>query len=73
MYEFAIGQWLFIPEAIYDISRDIVHLAQMTQRTGQDHDDAALQRCQNEIREERDIKGKEMHPSILQIIHLCDL
>jgi len=56
MYEFATGHWLFQPEAKDDISRDVVHLAQMTQRTGQDHDDAALK--QYETREEEtDLKG----------------
>ena len=42
MYEFATGNWLFAPEATSDLSRDIVHLAQMTLRTGQEHDEAAF-------------------------------
>ena len=43
MYEFATCRWLFTPEGIDNISRDIrVHLAQMTQRTSRDHDDLAL-------------------------------
>ena len=42
IYEFATGHWLFDPEVVEDIPRDVVHLAQMTQRTGQDHDDVAL-------------------------------
>lgn len=38
MYEFVNGRWLFNPDVVGDISpsRD-VHLARMTQRTGQDH------------------------------------
>ena len=64
MYEFATGHWLFKPEDLDDISRDVVHLAQMTQRTGQDHDDAVLK--QYEIREKQhDLKGKEMYPNAL--------
>lgn len=60
MYEFATGRWLFSPEVVDDISRDVVHLAQMTQRIGQDHDDAVLK--QYEIREKhRDLKGKATH------------
>lgn len=39
MYEFATGRWIFTPEGIDDISRNIVHLAQMTQSTGRDDDD----------------------------------
>ena len=56
MYEFATGHWLFSPEARDDISRDVAHLAQMTQRTGQEHDDAALK--QSETRgKQNDLKG----------------
>ena len=43
MYEFATGNWLFAPEATSDLSRDVIHLAQMTLRTGQEHDEAALE------------------------------
>jgi len=69
MYEFASGHWLFKPEAKDDVSRDIIHLAQMAQRTGQDHDDAALK--QYETREKQtDLKGKETHPKTLHFIHL---
>ena len=69
MYEFATGRWLFSPEVVDDISRDVVHLAQMTQRTGQDHDDVALK--QFEIREKQhDLKGKGTHPNAFQFIHL---
>ena len=64
MYEFATGHWLFNPEVMGDISRDVVHLAQMTQRTGQDHDDFALK--QYEIREKQhDLRGKETRPNTL--------
>ncbi|KAF9780781.1 kinase-like domain-containing protein [Thelephora terrestris] len=56
MYEFATSSWLFWPEAMGDISSDVVHLAQMTRRTGQDHDDVALK--QYEIREKHhDLHG----------------
>ena len=61
MYEFATGSWLFRPEAMDDIPRDVVHLAQMTQRTGQDHDDDALRQYEIQ-RNQHDLKGKEMHP-----------
>ena len=43
MYELATGHWLFSPQAKDDIPRDVVDLAQMTQRTGQGHSDAALE------------------------------
>ena len=60
MYKYATSRWLFNPEAVSDISRDVVHLAQMARRIGQDHDDAALKQC--EIRErQHDLKGKETH------------
>jgi len=63
MYEFATDRWLFNPEATGDISGDVVHLAQMTQRTGQDHEDAELE--QYGIREKlHDPKGKETPYSI---------
>ena len=70
MYEFATGHWLFKPEATGDISRDVSHLAQMTQRTGQDHDDVTLK--QYEIRKKQDdLKGNETPPppKILCFIH----
>ena len=58
MYEFATGHWLFRPKDVDDIPQDVVHLAQMTQRTGQDHDDATLK--QYEIQKKQpDLKGKE--------------
>ena len=63
MYEFATGCWPFDPEVVGDISRDVVHLAQMSQRTGQGNNDAILR--QYEIREKRrDLKGKEMHSNV---------
>ena len=65
MYEFATGSWLFDPEAMDDIPRDIIHLAQMTRRTGQDHDDASLK--QYEIRgNQHDLKGKVINPGVFQ-------
>ena len=68
MYEFATGHCLFKPEAKDDISRDVVHLAQMTQRTGQVHSDAVLK--QYEIQQnQNDLKGKEMDPKISNFIH----
>ena len=72
MYELATGHWLFTPEAVDDIPRDVVHLAQMTRRTGQDHDDVALK--QYEIREKQDdLKGKETAPYVLQPNRFCYL
>ena len=69
MYEFATGRWLFNPEATSDVSGGVVHLAQMTQRTGQNHEDAALERYG--IREKlHDAKGKETTPTIFRHIHL---
>lgn len=57
MYEFATGHWAFTPEAIDDLPRDVVHLAQMTQLTGQDHNQAVLE--QYEVREKQhDVKGR---------------
>jgi serine/threonine-protein kinase SRPK3 len=43
MYEWATGHWLFDPEERDGLSRDLVHLAQMTERTAQHHDEATLQ------------------------------
>ena len=72
MYEFATGHWLFTPEVAGDISRDVVHLAQMAQRIGQDHDDTALK--QYEIREKQhDLKGEETHPNAFKFIHVGHL
>ena len=72
MYELATGHWLFNPKTMDDIPRDIVHLAQMTRRTGQEHDDVTLK--QYEIRKKQpDLKGKEMHPHVLRFIHLGHL
>jgi len=72
MYEFATGRWLFNPEVMDDISRDVGHLAQMTQRTGQDHDDVALK--QYEIRgKQRDLKGRETYPNVFQFTYLHHL
>lgn len=51
MYEFATGHWAFTPEATDGLPRDVVHLAQMTLRTGQDHDQAVLE--QYEVREKQ--------------------
>ena len=56
MYEVATGHWLFKPEAKDDISRDVVHLAQMTQRTGKDHDDATLKQYETRGKQ-TDLKG----------------
>ena len=56
MYEFATGNWLFAPEATSDLSRDIIHLAQMTLRTGQEHDESILEQY-NGQGEQNDIKG----------------
>lgn len=44
MYEWATGKWLFNPEGSDDLSRDLMHLAQMTECTGQHHEEATLQR-----------------------------
>ena len=66
MYEFATGHWLFRPEAKDGIPRGIVHLAQMSQRTGQDHSDVALK----QYKKKDDIKGKETKPKTLHSIHL---
>ena len=72
MYEFATGRWLFNPDVVDDIPRDIVHLAQMTQRIGQDHDDAVLK--QYEIRKKQcDLKGNETHSNVHRFIYLCHL
>jgi len=69
MYEFATGHSLFKPEARDDIPRDVVHLAQMTQRTGHDHSDVTLK--QYEIREKHnDLKGKETNPKASNFIYL---
>ena len=69
MYELATGHRLFKPEVVDDLFCDVVHLVQMTQRTGQNHDDAALK--QYEIREKQpDLKGKETNPKVLHLIHL---
>lgn len=57
MYEFATGHWAFTPEATDGLPRDVVHLAQMAQLTGQDHDPAVLE--QYEVREKQhDLKGR---------------
>lgn len=64
MYEFATGHWLFDPKALDDISRDVVHLAQMTQRTHQEHCGTLLE--QYGIQEKQhDLKGKENAPKYL--------
>jgi serine/threonine-protein kinase SRPK3 len=49
MFELATGHQLFNPKVVDDMSRDVVHLAQMTQRTNQGHDEVALK--QYEIQE----------------------
>ncbi|KAN0125243.1 kinase-like protein, partial [Russula decolorans] len=57
MYEFATGHWAFTPEATNGLPRDVVHLAQMTQLTGQDHDQAVLE--QYAVRnKQHDLKGR---------------
>lgn len=72
MYEFATGGWLFFPDVMGGISSDVVHLAQMTQRTGQDHDDVALK--QYEIREKQhDLKGEKIHSDVFWHTHPRDL
>ncbi|KAF8812702.1 kinase-like protein [Phlegmacium glaucopus] len=43
MYEWATSNWLFSPEGRDGVSRDLIHLAQMTERTGQHHEEATLQ------------------------------
>ena len=69
MCEFATGRWLFNPEGTSDVSADIVHLAQMAQRTGQYHEDTALE--QYGIREKlHDPKGKGTHATIFRFIYL---
>jgi len=69
VYEFVTGHLLFEPEARDGIPRDIDHLAQMTQRIGQDHSDDSLKHY--EIREKQDdLKGKETTPKILHFIYL---
>jgi serine/threonine-protein kinase SRPK3 len=57
MYEFATGHWAFTPEATDGLPRDVVHLAQMTQLTSQDHDQAVLE--QYAVRnKQHDLKGR---------------
>ena len=56
MYEFATGNWLFTPKAKDDISRDVIHLAQITLRTGQEHDESILEQYKSQG-EKNDIKG----------------
>ena len=57
MYEFATGHWAFTPEATDDLPRDVAHLAQMAQLTGQDHDQDVLE--QYEVREkQQNLKGR---------------
>jgi hypothetical protein len=57
MFEFATGHWAFTPEATGGLPRDVVHLVQMTQLTGQDHDQAVLE--QFEVREKQhNLKGR---------------
>lgn len=57
MYEFATGHWAFTPEATDGLPRDVVHLAQMTQLTGQDHDQAVLEQYAVRNRQ-HDLKGR---------------
>ena len=68
MYKYATSRWLFNPEAVSDISRDIVHLAQMARRIGQDHDDAALKQCKI-LEKQYDLKDKEIHFDIPVYLH----
>lgn len=56
MYEFATGRWLFTPEATGDLSRDIIHLAQMTLRTGQEHEEATLNQYKDEGGQNNNLK-----------------
>ena len=44
MYEWATGKRLSNPEGSDNLSRDLMHLAQMTECTGQHHEEATLQR-----------------------------
>jgi hypothetical protein len=46
MYELATGHWLFPQAKRDDLSRDVVHLNQMVQRTGKHHDEEALRQYQ---------------------------
>lgn len=57
MFEFATGHWAFTPEATGSFPRDVEHLAQMTQLTGRNHDQAVLE--QYEVREKQhNLKGR---------------
>ena len=70
MYEFATGRWLFSPDVVDEMPRDIVHLAQMAQRIGQEHDNAALK--QYKIRKKQcDLKDKETHSDLHWFVYLC--
>jgi len=69
MYEFATSHWLFKPEAKGHIPCDVVHLAQMTQRTGHDHDDGALKQYETRVKQ-TDLKGEETHPKIPRLLTL---
>jgi len=56
MFEFATGHWLFDPKLLNDTPCDVVHLAQMTQRAGQVHDEIALKHYEN-LDKQSDIEG----------------
>ena len=72
MYEFATGRWIFSTDVVVEIPRDIVHLAQMTQRIGQDHNDSVLKHY--EIRKKQsDFKDKETHSNVHRSVYLCRL
>ena len=69
VYELATGCWLFNSEVVGDIYRDIIHPAQITQRIGQDYDDAVLKRYEARGKQ-GNLKGKETHSNVFLPIYL---
>ena len=69
MYEFATGTWLFTPEATDGLSRDIVHLAQMTLRTGQEHNESVLKQYEGQ-RKQYGLRGMLHDFDVWCFIHL---
>ena len=69
IYELATGHWLFKPEATDGLSYDVVHLAQMTQCTGQNHDDIGLKQYKTQEKQ-HNLQGMEIHHRIFWFIHL---
>jgi hypothetical protein len=57
MFEFATGHWAFTPGATEGLPRDIEHLTQMTQLTGQDHDQAVLEQYEV-LQKQHNLKGR---------------